>query len=170
MSSKREKKNSSKRDSESEEDELNDVVQKTSRSKVKKVDKKSKKRADDKSTLNDETVNQDVVEDSPDENKVDNIPAEKKKIRELIDPSIPIKNLSTLQILNYLIQVGEDTSNPTLRFGSINLLNELRGRPRRFNNHNKSYFPPRGSKTYYGSKSRRYDDNIRDNRPSLYKD
>lgn len=164
MSAKKERKNVSKKDSESEEDELNDVVaQKIKKStKPKKSDKKTKKKVDDETQIIDENENQEVVEDSPDESKNVNVPNERNNVRELIDSTLPIQSLTTLQILNYLIQVGNDTCNPTLKFGSIKLLRELRGiRPHRHNNnyhysnnssgyHNRS----KSNRPNYGSKSR----------------
>jgi len=51
-----------------------------------------------------------------------------KPQRTNIDPKTPIGNLKTNEILNYLIQVGDHTLNPQLKFGTLELLAKLTGR------------------------------------------
>lgn len=45
-----------------------------------------------------------------------------------IDPDTPIGSLKTIEIINYLIQVGTETLNPQLKSGAISLLRQLTGR------------------------------------------
>lgn len=65
-----------------------------------------------------------------------------------LDPNTPIKDLRVDQILQHLVNIGTETFNQELRYGSINLLNTISGKNRRRRNNG------RGSKTnnnYYGS-------------------
>lgn len=70
-----------------------------------------------------------------------------KPQRKIIDPTTPIGDLSIQDGLSYYIQLGEELCNPQLRYGALDLLNRLTGKPRRRRNF--------GSKTNYGSKSSR---------------
>ena len=84
--------------------------------------------------------------------------AQVRQPRKVIDPKTSIGKLKPDEILNYLIQLGADTLNPQLKFGSINLLNQLtgrRGRPPPYGS-NRGNFGQRGggggggSYTQYG--------------------
>jgi len=48
-----------------------------------------------------------------------------------INPRTPIGDLKIEDIFSYLIQKGNDTLNPQLKYGSLNLLQQLTGRRRR---------------------------------------
>ena len=51
-----------------------------------------------------------------------------KPTRKPINPKTPIGDLKTEDILSYLIQIGGDNLNPQLKYGALNLLNQLTGR------------------------------------------
>ena len=73
-------------------------------------------------------------------------PRNKPRQREPIDPERKLKDVTLLEHLEYLIQVGTESCNPTLRFGIISLKNELRGiKPRQYGS--KTARPKYGSKT-----------------------
>jgi len=50
--------------------------------------------------------------------------------RRIVDPKTPIGQLNIEDILTHLIKVGSDTLNPQLKYGAINLINQLTGRRR----------------------------------------
>lgn len=68
------------------------------------------------------------------ENEQATVPSPSTRVhkREAIDPNTPIGKLKPNEILSYLIKLGGDTLNPQLKYGSIDLLNQLTGRRRRY--------------------------------------
>lgn len=164
--SKKETSNSSKRRSKKEEDdeeqeveiEENESKKKSTSKKPSKTSAKSKKSdKSDKSDKPDKTGNDseddlsdlDVDEEVSQLEITDNdevVVSQKpeRPPRKLIDPSTPIGQLNTQDILSYLIKIGEDNLNPQLRFGALNLLQQLTGGRRR---------------PAYGSKSGRFEQN-----------
>ena len=69
--------------------------------------------------------------------------------RKMIDPKTPIGQLSIQDGLSYYIQLGEDSCNPQLKYGALNLLKQLTGRrrngPQNFGSKsNHGGFVPRG--------------------------
>lgn len=82
------------------------------------------------------------------------------------DPTKPIGELNIEEILSYLIEQGRDSLNPKLKNGSLNLLRELKGMPRRKNNNG-------GSKTNRNNNISRNNNNndrmaVRRNNTNLY--
>lgn len=56
--------------------------------------------------------------------------------RPLVNPKTPIGELNTNDILSHLIKVGEESLNPQLKYGALDLLFQLTGKKRRNHNHN----------------------------------
>lgn len=77
-------------------------------------------------------------------------PQQNRRQHAIIDPTIPIGELSVRDGLSYYIQLGGNPNNPnpTLKYGALNLLRRLEGR----SGHSKT---SRGSKSYRGSKTSR---------------
>ena len=69
-----------------------------------------------------------------------------------VNPAIAIGKLGIPDILNHLINVGTDTLNPQLKYGAINLLNQLTGkaRPRFDNNRRGGFNGGRGGRGAFG--------------------
>jgi hypothetical protein len=129
-------------------------IRKKSNKKTSIKGKKSKvKKEDDANSGADTNVNDEDDLSDLDVNEDDNTPIEtaendtiiqnnEKPPRKIIDPKTPIGQLSIQDGLSYYIQLGEESCNPQLKYGALNLLKQLTGKQRRY--------PPR-----YGSKSNR---------------
>ena len=126
-------------------DEVELVSKKTSKKSSK--DKSSKKKPieveDDLSELDiDDDDDIPAHESAENDTVVQTVQKEREKpVRKTIDPKTPIGELSIQDGLNYYIQLGDQTCNPSLKYGALNLLKDLTGRRRPGQN--------------YGSKSNR---------------
>jgi hypothetical protein len=127
----------SKKVQEEEVEEIDDleleVVEKKPRKKATKTTKapakksRSKKDADD-----DDDVELMLNEDDDNDNrKAETQERAKRPPREPIDATRPAKDMSTQDLLRYLMERGAEALNPTLRIGASNLLNELTRGPGR---------------------------------------
>lgn len=116
---------------EMEDEIIEDESPKKSRKTKDKKTKKSRKSNDtDEDDLSD--IDVDDENDHGENDEVVSGGAPRRPVpRKEINPDTPIGDLKTEDILSYLINVGTDTLNPQLKFGSINLLNQLTGRRRR---------------------------------------
>jgi hypothetical protein len=140
----RKKKNIEQNDDETEEVKKISNKKKTpTKRKVKKVKDESEDDEDELSDINIEN-----------ENNVDEIINEDESIKKIdrqikkIDPKTPIGELKIPEIFNYLINLGEENYNPRLRFGMINLLKELMGQKRHYNNHRFQHSGSKNNGTY----------------------
>jgi hypothetical protein len=124
---------------------------KTSASTAKKSSKKAKpaKDEDDEDELSEIDIDD---EDAPDEEEEDQEEDHDEVVhsaaghgahqerppvpRKVIDPKTPIGQLNIEDVLGHLINVGTETLNPQLKYGAINLLNQLTGRRRPFRPNN----------------------------------
>lgn len=121
-----------------EEDELEEATPKKASKKSKKSSKGKKKQEEEEDELSEiEVDDEDNAEDednvpveTADNDQVVSTQKQKTPIKK-IDPKIPVGELKANEILSYLIQLGDDNLNPTLKRGALNLLLELTGRRRR---------------------------------------
>lgn len=106
-----------------EEDEIIQINKSVKRSGSKKsLSKKKKDDSEDELSdleLNDEDDNSGHVKN------------EKNAMFQKIDSSTPIEKLNINEILSYLYFKGEDSFNPKLKFGALNLMKDLTGKKRR---------------------------------------
>jgi hypothetical protein len=123
------------------------VTSKTSKKGKKPEIKEDIKEADSEDDLSDLDVDdEDTLDDndrpveSAENDTVVSSQKHERPPRKIIDPKTPIGQLSIQDGLNYYIQLGEESCNPQLKFGALNLLKQLTGRRRR-------YPPTFGSKT-----------------------
>ena len=132
--------------------------------KVKKSKVKPPKKDDEDELSELELAEEDInqIEDPQNNKKKEDInPLEdfqnndKRPKKEVVNPKSPIGELSTSEILSFLIKRGEDQLNPRLRSVSLNLLLELTGRRRRPRNYG-------GSKTSFNRPFQRESPNNRD--------
>jgi len=97
--------------------------------------KKSKKGDEEEDELSDLEIDIENSNQTQENNDNDVIINGQRNIqRKAIDPNAPIGELKTDDILGYLIERGNETLNPQLKFGAINLLNQLKGRRGRMPN------------------------------------
>lgn len=125
---------------EEDEDLLEEEPVKKSKKNSKVDKKKSKKEAapeESEDDLSDLDIEDDIAEgnDSGDNDEIISHKSRKnEKERQpikKIDPETPIGSLKIDEILSFLIQKGDESLNPQLKFGSLNLLKELTGKKRR---------------------------------------
>lgn len=114
-----------------------------------KMKKNKKASSDDEDELSDIDLNEiDASSPLSEENNNDEMVSNKKQEhferhpRKIINPETTIGELKTDDILTYLIQIGEETLNPQLKYGAINLLNQLTGKKKR---HSPNYGSKRGN-------------------------
>jgi hypothetical protein len=114
--------------------------------------KKSTSQDDDVDDLSDLDVDEEDPQNNQDEIFEGNGPAVPRKE---INPKTPIGDLNIEDILSYLIQEGIKAFNPQLKYGALNLLQQLTGRRRKrpqqmnrrggFSNRGGNFMgPPRG--------------------------
>lgn len=140
------KKRSKKQDEVIEDDEIIDEadevgsVKNSKKSKSKSVpSKKSKERSrnDSEDEVDDELSDIEMEDETPQNEGSENDevvrtgPRSHSRPQKLIDPKSTIGDLKTEDILSYLIQVGDTTLNPQLKYGALNLLRDLTGKSRR---------------------------------------
>lgn len=118
-------------DDDEEEDETPKKSKKeTSKSSKSKKSKKADEDEDELSELEGVDDEELPVESNENDEVATSQRSEKRPVK-IIDPKTPIGSLKTDDILSYLIQVGTDTLNPQLKYGALNLLQQLTGRRRR---------------------------------------
>jgi hypothetical protein len=124
-------------DEENVEDEIIEEEEEETPKKSKKtVSKPGKAKKGKKEESENEDELSDLEVDEEDGNTIEStendevITAQRPPIK-IIDPKIPIGQLSIQDGLSYYVQVGTDTLNPQLKYGALNLLNQLTGRRRR---------------------------------------
>lgn len=134
-----------------EEEETKDSTKKNKKTIKQTKDKKKKADAEEKEDAEEDPLTDldaeeiDETAETGESGENDEVVSSHKQERppvKVIDPKTPIGTLKTDDILTYLIQVGADTLNPQLKFGALNLLQQLTGRRRR--THPPSYGSKRG--------------------------
>jgi hypothetical protein len=114
-------------------------------SKAKKTGSKSKSKSSKAEEEKEDQLSDIEVDEEGSDNDNDEIVTAKqvKPERKMVNPKTPIGDLKIDEVLSYLVQVAESSLNPQLKYGCINLINQLKGRRRRPN------------QPMYGSKSNR---------------
>ena len=122
-----------------------------------KTSKRKKQESDEEDELSDLDVDEDdCANESADNDEIVTTHKHERQPIKLIDPKVPIGDLKIDEVLSYLIQLGNDTLNPQLKFGALNLKQQLIGRRRR---------PPQN---FGGSKRNNFGPNPRFNRNNQY--
>lgn len=115
----------------------------TARGKKSKKNVSEEEEEDDLSSI--DVDEEDAPNESGETEEVISTHKAEKPPHKVIDPKTPIGQLKPVDILSYLIRVGIDDANPTLKYGALNLSKQLTGQRRRTPN--------------YGSKGNRYNQN-----------
>ena len=142
---------------------INEVVPKKSKKVSDKKKSKKSRKDEPEDELSDIDIDNESGNDLEGNDEVingDSFSKRKQIPRKEIDPETPIGELKTEDILSYLINIGNDTLNPQLKFGSLDLLNQLTGRRRRqpmyganrgnFNQRGRGYMGDGGGRGYMG--------------------
>lgn len=129
----------SKKIIEEEDDDFDQIIEEDEPVKKKSSRKSSKSKKEVvESSSEDDLSDLDINEsDAPprethDNDVVVNSRRDKQPVK-IIDPETPIGELKTDEILNYLINEGDKTLNPQLKFGALKLLKQLTGKWRSSN-------------------------------------
>jgi len=159
---------SKRRTKKSKEEETDNVIEeeqiiKKDKKNASKIKGKKYKKTSEADAEEDELSDLDLEEEDQTNNNnetndeiIDSSKNNQLRERKIIDPKSQIGKLKPDEILSYLVQLGADTLNPQLKWGSLNLLKQLTGK--------RIYRPP-----LYGSKRNGPGNNFRDNNNNNYR-